>query len=139
MYSKIDLIFGDLFAGIKEKTELIVFNPPWLPAPYDTEGLDKAIYYDTDLFPRFFNEATKHLEDEGKLVILFSNLAQITKASNDHPIETEIAKGGRFEKELCIQKEVNPASKKTKRNQHWRADEKVELWVLKWLKTQKHK
>jgi len=130
-YSKIDLIFGDLFAGLDAKTELIVFNPPWLPAPYQAQGLDKAIYYNADLFPRFFADATKHLENDGRVVLLFSNLAQITKAEGIHPIEKEIADGGRFEKEVFIQKEVNPASKKTKRNQHWRADEKVELWVLK--------
>ena len=134
LYSKIDLIFGDLFTGIKEKTELIVFNPPWLPAPYDTEGLDKAIYYDADLFPRFFADAKKYLQNDGRLVILFSNLAQVTKTGGEHPIEKEITDGGRFEKELFIQKEVNPASKKTKRNQHWRADEKVELWILKKIK-----
>ena len=134
-YSKIDLIFGDLFVGIKEKTELIVFNPPWLPAPYDAEGIDKAIYYDADLFPSFFAEAIKHLEDDGRIVLLFSNLAQITKTSNSHPIEKELAEGGRFEKELFLQKEVKAASKKTKRNQHWRTNEKVELWVLKMRQT----
>jgi len=136
LYSKIDLIFGDLFTGIKEKTELIVFNPPWLPAPYDTEGLDKAIYYDADLFPRFFTEAKKQLQNDGRLVILFSNLAQITNVTDNHPIKMELAEGGRFEKELFIQKEVIPASKKTRRNQLWRASEMVELWVLKKCKTE---
>lgn len=131
--SKIDLIHGDLFGGIKEKTELIVFNPPWLPASGNIEGLDKAIYYDADLFPRFFREAKKHLKPEGRILLLFSNLAQINNLTEDHPIQTELDKGKRFKKELLLQKEVNPASKKTKRNQNWRASEMVELWVLRFI------
>jgi precorrin-6B methylase 2 len=134
-YSKIDLIHGDLFAACNLKTELIVFNPPWLPASHNLEGIDKAIYYDANLFPRFFAEAKKHLKAEGRVVLMFSNLAQITKVGENHPIEAELSDGGRFEKELFIQKEVSPASKNTRRNQNWRASEMVELWVLKIRKT----
>jgi len=129
--SKIALKYGDLFADIKDKTELIVFNPPWIPASQNTEGLDKAIYYDEDLFPRFFTEAKKHLKPRGKVVLLFSNLAQITKTTELHPIKIELLNGGRFQKELFIEKNVKLASTKTKRNQNWRIEEKVELWVLK--------
>ena len=131
LYSKIDLLHGDLFANCNLKTELIVFNPPWLPASYNLEGLDKAIYYDNNLFPRFFAEAKKHLKAEGKVALLFSNVAQITKVCECHPIEEELSGGGRFQKELFIQKKVSPASKNTRRNQNWRASEMVELWVLK--------
>jgi hypothetical protein len=127
----IDLFHGNLFAGCNITTELIVFNPPWLPASQNTEGLDKAIYYDEALFPQFFTEATKHLKPGGRVVLLFSNLAQITSASEAHPIEDEINKRGRFEKELFMQSKVNPASKNTRRIQNWREDEMVELWVLK--------
>lgn len=128
--TKIDLFYGDLFANCNIKTELIVFNPPWIPASYETEGLDNAIYYNNDLFPRFFTEAKKHLNPNGKIVILFSNLAQVTKVTNQHPIE-DILSTGEFQKELFLQKEVQSASKNTKRNQNWRSLEKVELWVLK--------
>jgi len=129
--SKLELIHGDLFAGLDLKTELIVFNPPWLPASYKLEGLDTAVYYDADLFPRFFSEAIKHLNPGGKLVMLFSNLAQITGLSKDHPIKKELEEGDRLRKEYFVQKKVQSASKKTKRNQHWRGEEMVELWVLR--------
>lgn len=129
--SKLILKYGDLFADCKTKTELIVFNPPWIPASQNIEGLDKAIYYDDDLFPRFFIEAKKHLKANGKVVLLFSNLAQITNTTEIHPIESELINGGRFQKELMIQKKVRLASKKTQRNQNWRGEERVELWVLK--------
>ena len=60
-----------------------------------------------------------------------SNLAQITKVGESHPIEDELAKGGRFQKELFIQKNVSKSSKNTRRNQNWRDSEMVELWALK--------
>jgi len=134
-YSKVDLMHGDLFASINFETELIVFNPPWLPASHQLSGIDKAIYYNDDLFQRFFSEAKRHLKAEGRVVLLFSNLAQIAKVGEIHPIEEELSGGGRFEKELFIQKKVNLASKKTKRNQTWRTYEMVELWVLKTCNT----
>ncbi len=128
--SKLELVHGDLFAGLDLKTELIVFNPPWLPASYDLEGLDQAVYYDENLFSRFFAEAEKHLLPEGKLVLLFSNLAQVTGLTEEHPIKKEL-EGDRFRKEYFVQKKVQAASKKTKRHQHWRGEEMVELWVLR--------
>ncbi len=131
LHSKIDMVHGDLFANCNLKTELIVFNPPWIPASHDSVGVDRAIYYDANLFPRFFAEAKNHLTNEGRVVLLFSNLAQITKVSGCHPIEAELSEGGRFEKELFIQSKVSKASKKTRRNQNWRSSEMVELWVLK--------
>lgn len=129
--SKIELFHGDLFANCNIKTEIIVFNPPWIPASYSTEGLDNAIYYDQNLFPRFFSEAYKHLKDNGIIVLLFSNLAQITKVSDSHPIETELFEHERFQKEFFIQKKVEPASKNTRRKINQADTEMVELWVLK--------
>lgn len=129
--SRMDLRFGDLFAGLRAKSELIVFNPPWLPATYQPEGLDTAVYYDKQLFSRFFEKAAKQLKPGGKVVLMFSNLAQITNQSVRHPIETELAENNRFQKEYLVRKKVKLASKKTKRNQHWRTSEMVELWVLK--------
>lgn len=131
LHSKIELMHGDLFAGFNLKTKLIVFNPPWLPASHNIVAIDKAIYYDTHLFPRFFAEAKKHLKPDGRVVLLFSNLAQITKVTESHPIKAELSNGGRFQKEFFIQKKVSAASKNTRRNQNWRTSEMVELWVLK--------
>ncbi len=129
-YQNLNLIHGSLFASTEILTELIVFNPPWLPAKQNTTGLDTAIYYSSDLFSDFFKEAKKQLKPDGKIVLLFSNLAQITKVSESNPIEKEIAKGGRFKLDILLKKTVKSASKKTKRNQNWRSSEAVELWVL---------
>ncbi len=129
--SKVELMHGDLFADSSEESELIVFNPPWLPASHNLEGIDQAIYYDEDLFPRFFAEAIKHLKPGGQIALLFSNLGEITGAGEEHPIKKELAEGGRFKEELFIYKAMKAASSKTQRDQKWRNKEKVELWILK--------
>ena len=127
---KIELDYGHLFGKWIKQTELIVFNPPWLPESHNMDSNDEAIYYGNNLFPEFFAESKERLLPEGKLVVLFSNLAQITKVAKDHPIKIELAEGGRFRLEKCLTKKVKAASDKTKRNQHWRSSEEVELWVL---------
>jgi len=127
---KVELDFASLFGKWDKETELIVFNPPWLPASHEMGRLDEAIYYNENLFPEFFEGAKKRILPDGKVVLLFSNLAQITEVTKVHPIEKELAEGGRFKLELCLKKGVKAASDKTKRNQHWREDEEVELWVL---------
>lgn len=131
MSRKIELDFGHLFGKCKKQTELIVFNPPWLPQSQDLDSMDEAIYYNANLFPDFFTEAKQWLLPEGKLVLIFSNLAQITDLTNEHPIKKELDEGGRFKLEKCFKKKVKVASKKTKRDSHWRSLEEVELWVLK--------
>ena len=89
------------------------------------------IYYDDNLFSRFFEQAYRCLEPEGKLVILFSNLAVTAGIANTNPVEVELSTGGRFTKVQQLTRNVKEASVKTKRNQTWRAAEQVELWELK--------
>jgi len=128
---KIEIVCGYLFATWNKKTELIVFNPPWLPESEDLGRLDAAIYYNNTLFSDFFQEAKKRLLPEGRIVILFSNLGQITNVTKEHPIEKELLSETRFKLDKYFKKSVKKSSEKTKRNQHWRSTEEVELWVLK--------
>ena len=127
---KIELDFASLFGKWNKPSELIVFNPPWLPESRNSENLDEAVYYKKTLFNEFFEAAKERLLPDGKLVLIFSNLAQITGLAKSHPIEQEIAEGGRFQLERCFKKNVKSASEKTKRDLHWRKEEEVELWVL---------
>ncbi len=127
---KIELDFGNLFGKWEIPTELIVFNPPWLPKKHDLSSIDDAIYYGETLFSEFFIEAKKRLLPEGKLVLIFSNLARITNVTDEHPIEKELAEGKRFQLEKCYKKTVQVSSAKTRRDQYWRSEEEVELWIL---------
>jgi len=127
---KMELDFGHLFGKWEKQTELIVFNPPWMPKSHTLGSIDTAIYYNNTLFLEFFIAAKKRLLPEGKLILIFSNLAQITNVTTKHPIEIELAEGNRFQLERCFKKSVKAASSKTKRNQYWRSTEEVELWVL---------
>ncbi len=129
--TRVELGYGDLFAHFDQKVELIVFNPPWIPANSSLEGLDQAIYYDDQLFPRFFEQASTRLTASGSLVLLFSNLADQTHTDFSHPIQHEIEQHSRFRLESVKRQQVGRASSKTKRNQFWRSSEEVELWVLR--------
>ncbi|GGG07368.1 hypothetical protein GCM10011344_04880 [Dokdonia pacifica] len=127
---KIALDYAPLFGRYDSPTELIIFNPPWLPKSNQEDYVDAAIYYDEHLFPNFFAEAKQRLLPEGQIVILFSNLFQITNFKTIHPIEKELSEGGRFQLKRCFKKRVKEASSLTKRDQNWRGSEEVELWVL---------
>ena len=127
MARKIELDLGHLFGKWTKHTELIVFNPPWLPASSKLNRLDEAIYYTETLFQDFFKEAKERLGKDGRIVLLFSNLAQITGVTKGHPIEEELEHGNRYVLDKCFKKKVKLASSKTTRNQHWRAAEEVEL------------
>ena len=127
---KIELDHAPLFGRYNAPTELIVFNPPWLPKVNQVDDVDDAIYYDENLFPDFFAAAKERLLPDGQLVVLFSNLSEITNFKTSHPIEKELSEGGRFQLERCFKKRVKEASTRTKRDQNWRGSEEVELWVL---------
>jgi len=127
---KITLNHGDLFENCHIKADLIVFNPPWLLAKHKLEeGFDKAIYYEEELFSRFFEQALQHLTPTGKIVLIFSNLAQVVDEESAHPIIEELRNNNRLRKELHLRRDVRASSKKTKRTDS-RENEKVELWVL---------
>lgn len=80
---KLELDSGALFGKWENQTELIVFNPPWLPESDNINNLDEAIYYNQKLFPEFFTAAKKRLLPDGKLLVIFSNLAQITRVQKN--------------------------------------------------------
>jgi hypothetical protein len=88
------------------------------------------MYYDEDLFPRFFEQAVAHLSENGKLIMIFSNLAEINHSTDKHPIKEELIHGNRYQKDLLLSKRMSVGSTKTKRNLSHREGEIVELWVL---------
>lgn len=126
---RLEVCLSDLFGQHHQKADLIVFNPPWLPAQKEIEGLDSAIYYEKDLFERFFSEAAIFLNEGGKLVVLFSNLAESAGAADFHPVKDELNIQKRYRQISLRKRKVKRSSKKTKRRDH-RKKEYVELWEL---------
>jgi len=127
---RITLINGNLFEDCTLKVDLIVFNPPWLLAKHKLEeGIDKAMYYEKNLFSDFFEQAKNHLTPDGKIVLIFSNLAEIVDKKSIHPIIDELQNNDRYRKELLLKRNVRASSRRTKRRDS-RENEKVELWVL---------
>lgn len=126
---KITLYHGDLFENIDIQADVIVFQPPWLPTKNKIQkDIDKAVYFEEDLFPKFFDEAKKHLSPEGKIVLVYSDLVPKSE-ENTHPIIEELRANNRFKKELHLRRDVRATSRRKKRNDST-DNKKVELWVL---------
>jgi methylase of polypeptide subunit release factors len=124
------LVHSDLFENCETKADLIVFQAPWLPARYELdEEVEKAMYYEETLFPRFFEQAVNHLNENGKVILIFSNTAELMNEKNSHPIIEELKTNKRFKKELQLKRDVRASSRRTKRRDA-KSKEKVELWVL---------
>ena len=127
--SRVESFVSDLFKEHREKADLILFNPPWLPANHTLSYLDRAIYYEKEFFSRFFEEAAGFLKRDGRLVLLFSNMAVNQGLSNSHPVREELDTGNRFAEIRKLTGNVAQKSAKTKRRDH-REEEVVELWEL---------
>ena len=127
----VKLMHTGFFQGLENHNpDLVVFNPPWIPMETHTT-IDKAMYYGPDFFENFFNQAFQYLDETCRLVILFSNFAQVAGITNIHPIENEILNKQRFTlTEKAVQGiQQNPQSQKT-----WlsviRSKEEAQLWIL---------
>ncbi|MFO7618816.1 MAG: HemK2/MTQ2 family protein methyltransferase [Thermoplasmata archaeon] len=75
----IDLIHSDLFAKVKGKFDVIIFNPPYLSVQ-DTGGLSDAEKWPLvggenghEVSARFLEAAPEHLEPDGKIYLLTSS------------------------------------------------------------------
>ena len=69
----IKVILSDLFSKVKGKFDLIIFNPPYLRGKPDR--LIESAYYDNGILIRFFEQAKKYLNKEGKILLLYSSIA----------------------------------------------------------------
>jgi len=112
---------GDLLARTPQPADVIVFNPPWIPGAVD-DPLDRALYYDDDLFERFFMQARTALQPHGRVVVVFSTVSQLLRPDLPHPIEAELS-AGRFVLDAKLQRRVKASKGR-------RTRERVEIWVL---------
>ncbi|MCK4589708.1 MAG: methyltransferase [Nanoarchaeota archaeon] len=74
---KIKVVISDLFSRVKGKYDLIIFNPPYLP---EDSGIEDAALYGGkqgyEILVRFLESVNDYLEDDGKVLVVFSNLTQ---------------------------------------------------------------
>lgn len=66
----VEVIQGDLFENIKESADCILWMIPFFPGfPQDGDTISASMIMDPALFERFLNDAKKHLNPNGVLVI----------------------------------------------------------------------
>lgn len=74
--NKIKFIHSNLFSNIKskEKFNLIVFNPPYLPSKKIKDKQLDGGENGTEIIVKFLKQARKYLNKEGKILLLCSSL-----------------------------------------------------------------
>jgi len=77
---KIEFIRSDLFSKLKQKFDVIIFNPPYLPEDVRLKDLTvnggKKGY---EVIERFLNKANDYLKTNGCILLLFSSLTDKEK------------------------------------------------------------
>ncbi len=76
---KIKAIQSNLFSKIpkKDKFDLIIYNPPYLPEDkYDNKADTTAGKQGHELIIKFLRQAKSHLKKEGTILLLFSSLSK---------------------------------------------------------------
>ncbi len=122
----VEPVVADLVGEGTEPVDLVVFNPPWTQGR--VEGLlDHALIYEPGLFERFFAQTHQLLTDEGRVVLLFSNIIQLVQPDVPHPILTELERG-RFRQVQKLQRKVKPG--RDAQGKRRRTRERVEIWEL---------
>jgi HemK-related putative methylase len=81
-FPNLKVIYSDLFEEIskKEKFDLIVFNPPYLPEdkeePKDSRTATTGGFFGSEIINKFLSQAKDYLDKKGKIYLLISNLTQ---------------------------------------------------------------
>jgi|TARA_Y100000310_G_scaffold343710_1_gene452662 release factor glutamine methyltransferase len=82
----IKTIQSDLFENIKEKFDVIIFNPPYLPEdkrePEDSKLSTTGGKKGSETLNRFLKQAKSHLKEKGKILIVVSSLTKEIKKEN---------------------------------------------------------
>jgi release factor glutamine methyltransferase len=77
--SKVKVVRSDLFSNIKGKFDLIIFNPPYLRGKPKRQ-IEYAWYEkDNNVINNFLKQAKKHLNKNGKILLLYSTIAEKKK------------------------------------------------------------
>ncbi|MCX8193829.1 MAG: methyltransferase [Candidatus Pacearchaeota archaeon] len=70
----IKFIHSNLFSNINERFDLILFNPPYLPSKKIKDTEIEGGKNGTEVIEKFLKQAKKHLNKNGKILLLCSSL-----------------------------------------------------------------
>lgn len=78
---KLKVYESDLFSNIKKRFDFIIFNPPYLPAEKGEKDYRDLIggRKGYEIIERFFKQAKDYLNNNGKILIIFSSLTNKKK------------------------------------------------------------
>ena len=103
-FRNINVFYSDLFSNIKEKYDLIIFNPPYLPDGNDIKEkwLKQAIIggnKGNEIIIKFLKQAKDFLLPKGKILFCFSSLSnkeKIDEALRKENYEWKLLKKEKF-------------------------------------------
>jgi release factor glutamine methyltransferase len=99
-------IHSDLFANIRNKYDLIIFNPPYLPEdarePRGSKKQTTAGKKGNEIIIRFLQQAKNHLNQDGKIFLITSSLSEDVDFSFLGYNAKEIGCEKLFFERLCI-------------------------------------
>lgn len=99
-------IHSDLFENIKNKYDLIIFNPPYLPEdarePENSRKDTTAGKKGNEIIIRFLKQARKSLNKKGKIFLITSSLSENIDFGNFGYHAKEIGCENLFFERLCI-------------------------------------
>lgn len=107
---KIDFLLGDLFLPLRRyEFDLIVFNPPYLPAdPRESADNETNAWVGgitgAEVIEKFLKEAKNYLKFNGKILLILSSFTNIilSEIDKDYQIEILDKKQIFFEKIFCL-------------------------------------
>jgi methylase of polypeptide subunit release factors len=129
---QITLLAADLFPKTDQPADLIICNPPWLPA-IPTSPVEAAVYDpDSRMLRTFLAGAARHLSPDGEVWLILSDIAEHLALRSRHELLDWIHAGNLT---VVDRMDTRPKHPKT-RNQsdalhHARARETTSLWRLK--------
>ena len=104
---------ADLFPSGHKKADLIVCNPPWLPAKANAP-IEHAIYDpNSQMLKGFLNGVKAHLNDDGEAWLILSNLAEHLGLRTNEELQKWITDAG-----LSIVEKLDIAPKHAKSSDH---------------------
>lgn len=75
----VNAIQSDLFKNVNGRFDLIIFNPPYLPKDIkEKKEIDRLVCggkEGKELIEKFFNEVRDYLNEDGRILIVFSSLS----------------------------------------------------------------